>query len=82
MHPANKIENVRRRVNRARSKPGVTCGASRHLHAIADALCCGRPYYMLTEDPRYCAGSIYAVLETVWKLRAKAKTAPQPKRAR
>lgn len=71
MHPANKIENVRRRVNRARNHPGVTCPASRHLHVMADALASGKPYHMLSEEPAYCAGTLYAVLESLWKLRAK-----------
>ncbi len=73
IHPANKIENVRRRVDRARNAPGVTCPASRHVHMIADALVAGENPYMLQEDPEHCAGSLYAVLESLWKLRAKEK---------
>lgn len=63
--------NLRRRVERARNKPGVTCGVSRHLHMIADALASGEPCHMLTEDPEYCAYTMYAVLEALWKGRAK-----------
>jgi hypothetical protein len=70
MHPANKLQNVRRRVNRARRFPTNTCPASRHLHIMADCLSMGsKQYPMLQEDPEHCAGSIYAVLEALWKLR-------------
>jgi len=33
-----KLQNLRRRVNRARNFPDNTCPASRHLHLIAEAL--------------------------------------------
>lgn len=70
MHPANKLPNIRRRVNRARDKAGVTCPASRHVHMMADCLSMGlRRYPMLQEEPEHCAESIYAVLEALWKLR-------------
>jgi len=72
MHPANKLENLRRRVDRARKFPDNTCPASRHLHMIAEALAAGRPYPMLTEEPEHCAGSMLSVLESLWKLRTKA----------
>lgn len=65
--------NMSRRVNRARNKAGVTCPASRHLHMIADVLASGKPYPMLTEEPEHCAGTMYAVLESLWKLRAQEK---------
>lgn len=65
------LTNLRRRVNRARNKRSVTCPASRHLHAMADFLSAGaRQYPMLQEEPEYCAESIYAVLEALWKARA------------
>ena len=71
MHPANKLENVRRRVSRARQFPVNTCPASRHLHIMADALSMGNKQYpMLQEEPEHCAGSIYAVLESLWKARS------------
>lgn len=69
--PANRLPNLRRRVNRARNFPHNTCPASRHLHMIADALAAGKPYPMLTEDPQHCAGTMYAVLEELWKARTK-----------
>ena len=71
MHPANKLPNLRRRVNRARKFPDNTCGASRHLHIIAEALATGRPYPMLAEDPEHCAGTMLSVLESLWKARTK-----------
>lgn len=51
-HPANRIPNIRRRVNRARRFPDNTCGASRHVHIVADALSSGLGYPMLTEHGR------------------------------
>lgn len=67
---ARHLANVRRRVNRARSKALVTCLASRHLHMMADCLSMGnRRYPLLQEEPEHCAESIYAVLEALWKLR-------------
>lgn len=68
---ARDLANLRRRVNRARGKPGVTCPASRHLHLMADCLSMWkRVYPMLQEEPEHCAGSIYAVVEALWKARA------------
>lgn len=66
-----RLRNAQRRVNRTRSSPlPVRCPASRHLHLIADALASGKPYPMLTEEPVHCAETMYAVLESLWKLRA------------
>lgn len=70
-HPANKLANLRRRVNRARRFPANTCPASRHLHMIANALASGRPYPMIEEEPEHCAGTMYSVLESLWKARTK-----------
>lgn len=70
---ARELANTRRRVNRARNKAGVTCSASRHVHMIADALASGQGYPI--EEPAHIAGSLYAVLESLWKLRAKEKQA-------
>ena len=63
------LKNLRRRVDRARDFPGNTCPASRHLHAIAEALAAHRTYPMLTEHPDYCAETMLAVLESLWKAR-------------
>jgi hypothetical protein len=66
------IRNAQRRVNRARfNQFNWTDPASRHLHIIADALASGGPYPMLTEEPEHCAETMYAVLESLWKLRAR-----------
>lgn len=71
--PANKLVNVRRRVNRIRNKHGfkITCPASRDLQMIADVLAAGRPYPMLEEEPEHCAVTMLAVLESLWKARAR-----------
>jgi hypothetical protein len=65
---------LRRRVNRARNFPTNTCGASRHLHMMADALAEGREYHMLAEEPEHCACSIYAILASLWETRAQLWT--------
>lgn len=70
MHPANRIENIRRRVARARRFPVNTCPASRHVHTMADALASGRGYPMLQEEPEHCAVSLYSVLESLFKARS------------
>ena len=67
----NRLRNIRRRVIRARNFPVNTCPASRHLHTIADALASGKPYPMLTEEPEHCAETMYAVLESLWKMRSR-----------
>jgi hypothetical protein len=75
--PANRLPNLRRRVNRARNFPTNTCPASRHLHMIADAIASGRPYHGCEweqwdkEDREWIAGSLYSVLEGLWKARTK-----------
>jgi hypothetical protein len=38
---------------------------------MADCLMSGRGYPMFEEEPEHCAESIYAVLESLWKLRAR-----------
>ena len=68
-HPANKPENLVRRVARARRFPNNTCPASRHLEAIALALLRTGKHAMLAEEPEHCAVSMLAVLESLWKLR-------------
>ena len=75
--PCNKIENVRRRAERAMGgmtiESIVTCPASRHLMMMADALAAGRKYHMFDEDPSHCAAGMYAVCESLWKARTKIK---------
>ncbi len=82
--PANKLANVRRRAERAmgwRSLESiVTCPASRHVMMMADALASKRKYHMFDEEPEHCAGSIYSVLESLWKARAEIKRLTATKR--
>lgn len=66
-----RTRNAQRRVERARDFPHNTCPASRHLHLIADALASGKTYPMLNEEPESCAETMYAVLESLWKLRSR-----------
>ncbi len=71
-HPANKLANLRRRVMRARIATAYTDPCSRHLHMMADSLSTGnRQYPMLQEEPEHCAGTMYYVLESLWKARRK-----------
>jgi hypothetical protein len=67
--PCNRLENLRRRVNRARKFPDNTCPASRHLHLMAEALAAGKPYAMLAQEPDHCAETMLSVLESLWKAR-------------
>jgi hypothetical protein len=70
MHPANKIVNLRRRVNRARQFPDNTCAASRHVHMMANALLRGETWWFTEPTEReHVAGSLLAVLEALWKAR-------------
>lgn len=79
MLPSWKIENMRRRVERARRKGDmlVTCPSSRHLHMIADYLSSKdlKTRQIGTDDiradPEHVAQSIYAVIEALWKERSK-----------
>lgn len=66
-----RLRNARRRVLRACDFPTTTCPASRHLYQMADALARGEVYHMFTEEPAHCAETMYAVLESLWKLRAR-----------
>lgn len=70
--PANRLHNLRRRVNRARRFPTNTCSASRHLHLIAEGLLGKGGYPMLRDDPAHCATTMLAVLESLWQLRTAA----------
>lgn len=80
---ANKLVNVRRRAFRSgygNQEYFVTCPSSRHLMMMADALATKRKYHMLEEEPEHCAGSIYSVLESLWKARAEIKRLDKRKR--
>ena len=71
-----RLRALRRRVARARDFPTHTCPASRHLQIIADALAGKQPYWQILEEPQHVAETMYAVLESLWKLR-KASTKAQ-----
>lgn len=60
---------LRRRVDQARNFPVNTCGASRHVAMIADALADGHQYAMLEEEPAHCAGSMFATVAALWEAR-------------
>jgi hypothetical protein len=72
MLPANKLSNLRRRANRARKFPSNTCGASRHVHELAEALVTNQRWYgMLCDEREEFAVSMLAILESLWKLRTR-----------
>ncbi len=75
MLPANKLKNVRRRAVRAMGgdtiESIVTCPASRHVLMMADDLSQGGLHAF--EDAGHCAGSVYSVLESLWKARSEIK---------
>lgn len=72
MLPANKLSNLRRRVNRARRFPENTCSASRHLHLVATELLRWEPSWARSAEEReHVAESMLAVLESLWKARTK-----------
>lgn len=52
--------------DKARDFPRNTCGASRHLHMMAEDLIVNGRYTMFDSDPAHCAESILAVLQSVW----------------
>lgn len=68
MLPANKLSNLRRRVNRARKFPDNTCPASRHVHLVAEQLLRKPPFFDPLEA-EHVAESMLAVLESLWKAR-------------
>lgn len=53
----------------ARNFPANTCGASRHVQLIAEAILSGNPYPMLQEDPAHCAESMLATVAALWEVR-------------
>lgn len=69
MHPANKLSNVMRRVNRARKFPVNTCPASRHVQMIGECLARREKYSMIDEEPEHVAGSLLSVVESLYKAR-------------
>lgn len=69
MGEAAQIRRLRRRVNKARNFPENTCGSSRHVHMMADALAAGETWHAFTEEPQHCAASLYAVIASLWEAR-------------
>jgi len=73
-HPANKIQNQKRRTERARqltvNNMAVTCPASRHVHMITDSLLSIGANLEGYYDAEHMAGSMLSVLESLWKQRA------------
>lgn len=66
------LRNAQRRVNRARRNPiGYTCAASRYVHLLADGLASGKTPAAFNDEPGDVALVLYAVLENLWKLRAR-----------
>lgn len=53
----------------ARHFPNNTCPASRHLQMIGEALCRGKPYPMLAEEPEHCGGSMLATVTALYETR-------------
>ena len=72
MTPAERaqLRAAQRRTIKARDFPAHTCGASRHLHVIADVLATGEIPQSLKDEPEHVAVSIYAVLADLWERRA------------
>jgi hypothetical protein len=68
LHPANKPENLLRRIRRARNFPVNTCGASRHAERIGETLLTGERYWV-DEEPEHSAMSILSVVESLYKAR-------------
>lgn len=62
-HPAIKA------MNREREFMVNTCPASRHTAMIAEALCNGKPYAMLTEESERCGESLAATVTALWEAR-------------
>jgi hypothetical protein len=60
-----------RRLKAARKFPVNTCGASRHVAMIGEALAKEQPYHMLDEEPQHCALSMLATVAALWEARTK-----------
>lgn len=80
MNPDDKarLNNLRRRVNRARNFPENTCSASRHLHMIAERMAAGKPYPPMQEELEHCAETMLSVLESLWKARTELSKLKTP----
>ena len=65
------LAKLKRRAARARRFPVNTCGASRHVHMMADDLARGRVPIMFADEPEHCAESLYATVAALWEARTK-----------
>jgi hypothetical protein len=65
------LASLKRRAARARRFPANTCGASRHVHLMADDLARGRFPIMFADEPEHCAESLYATIAALWEARTK-----------
>jgi len=65
------IRERRAEAEKARNFPVNTCPASRHLQMMADALADSGRYPMAEEEPSHVAGSLYAVLASLWEARTR-----------
>ena len=61
---------ARKRANKARNFPTNTCGASRHVAMMADALIKPGRYPMFEEEPEHCAASLFDTVESLWSARS------------
>jgi len=64
-----RLENLLRRVERAKTFGANTGPYDRHLHMMARNLAAGRPYPMLQEEPQHCAYAMLVALECLYKFR-------------
>lgn len=69
LRPDKSAKAARKRAYKAKDFPRNTCPASRHVQMLADALYEGKPYPMLTEEPRHVAGSLYSTIASLWESR-------------
>jgi hypothetical protein len=66
-----RLKKAKARATKARKFMVNTCPASRHAHMMADTLAKGKVYHMFTEEPEYCAETLYSVITSLWEARDK-----------
>lgn len=67
---AYSLENEIKRMVDSRNFPENTCPASRHVQMMAEELAAVGRYPMLNEDPGHCAGSLAAVVSSLYQTRS------------
>ena len=60
---------LKRRVNKARKFPKNTCGASRHVEAMARELLGRAQPWSIIDDPVHAAESMLATVAALWEAR-------------